>query len=84
MTQSNPDWVEKERKMEKKAGSAGTTRGFRCPRCGISTWGHWKNCPECGETLNINCAECGAQWRYIYNYKHCPSCGAKVGTKIGD
>jgi len=70
--------------MEQKAGSARVTRGFRCPRCGISTWGDWGNCPECGEALNIKCAEGGAQWRYVHSYKYCPSCGAKVGTKIGD
>jgi len=68
--------------MEEKIAPAEAKGPFRCPRCGISTWGALGNCPQCGQPLNIECPECGGRWRYIYDYKYCPSCGAKVRSKI--
>jgi len=51
---------------------------FKCPKCGTTTWGHLKHCPNCGEALTMVCLECGHEWRYMYEYKCCPSCGAKT------
>ena len=51
---------------------------FKCPKCKIVTWGNLKYCIDCGQALTIICAKCGCSWRYIYNYKYCPSCGTKV------
>jgi len=51
---------------------------FKCPRCGTTTWGNLKHCANCGQSLTIVCPECGASWRYMYEYKHCPYCGAKI------
>jgi hypothetical protein len=51
---------------------------FKCPKCGITTWGNLKFCPNCGEALTIKCPECKYEWRYICEYKYCPSCGTKV------
>ena len=68
--------------MEEKIESAHAKGPFRCPRCGAATWGELGNCPQCGQPLNIECPECGGRWRYIYDYKYCPSCGAKVRSKI--
>lgn len=64
--------------MEEQIGSAKGTGAFKCPRCGATTWGNLKNCPECGELLTIECPECGETWRFIYNYRYCPSCGTKA------
>ena len=57
---------------------------FKCPKCGTTTWGQLKCCPQCGQSLNIACPECGKSWRYMYagEYKCCPDCGAKM-TKGG-
>jgi predicted RNA-binding Zn-ribbon protein involved in translation (DUF1610 family) len=51
---------------------------FRCPKCGASTESDKKYCPECGESLIIECHKCEATWRYVYKYKYCPLCGTKV------
>jgi rRNA maturation endonuclease Nob1 len=56
---------------------ASGTGPFKCPKCKKTSWGDLKHCPNCGESLMIECS-CGASWRYIYDYKFCPSCGAKV------
>ena len=56
---------------------------FRCPRCGAPTWGELSFCQQCGEPLDRQCPECGATWRYMYEYPYCPSCGAKTGQQIG-
>jgi len=57
------------------------SEAFKCPKCGATTWGHLKCCPNCGQSLNIICPECGHSWRYIYasDYKCCPNCGTKMG-----
>jgi len=65
--------------MEEQIASVEGTGAFRCPRCGVTTWGDLKNCPDCGESLTIECPECKGTWRFIYNYRYCPSCGTKVG-----
>lgn len=67
--------------MEQKMGPAEGTGPFRCPKCGSVTWGQLQHCPECGESLTVECSECGGTWRYIYDYTYCPSCGAKVGKQ---
>jgi len=54
---------------------------FRCPRCGTVTAGNLQFCSECGLSLNIECEECGATWRYYYEYTFCPSCGARIKKK---
>ena len=54
------------------------TSPFRCPKCKEATWGGLKYCPHCGESLIISCSGCEASWRYLYEYKFCPSCGIKV------
>ena len=54
---------------------------FRCPKCGTTTSADCSFCSVCGEALDIECPECGATWRFIYNYTFCPSCGAKVKSK---
>lgn len=54
---------------------------FRCPKCGTATSADCSFCPVCGEALDIECLECGATWRFIYNYAFCPSCGAKFKSK---
>jgi len=54
---------------------------FRCSRCGAVTWGNLDHCMDCGQALNIECDECGATWRYFYEYAYCPSCGARVKNK---
>ncbi|MFH1691777.1 MAG: zinc ribbon domain-containing protein [Candidatus Omnitrophota bacterium] len=51
---------------------------FKCPKCGIVTWGGLKYCISCGEALTIICTECGCSWRYVHKYKFCPSCGTSV------
>jgi len=51
---------------------------FKCPKCGTTTWGNLKYCPNCGEPFTITCPECGYRWRYMYEYKFCPSCGVKM------
>jgi predicted RNA-binding Zn-ribbon protein involved in translation (DUF1610 family) len=51
---------------------------FKCPKCGNTTWGDLENCPRRGESLVVRCDQCGASWRYFYDYKYCPHCGAKV------
>ncbi len=51
---------------------------FKCPKCGMVTWGYLKHCINCGEALTIICAKCGCSWRYVHNYKYCPSCGTRV------
>lgn len=53
-------------------------RAFKCPKCGTTTWGDMKHCPNCGAALYIVCPVCKATWRYIYRYKFCPSCGVRV------
>ena len=60
------------------AEQAKTLGAFRCPKCGTVTSGGLKFCSECGESLEIECPECGATWRHIYSYTFCPSCGAKT------
>jgi len=55
---------------------------YRCPKCGTVTGGDRKFCSECGKELDIECPECGAIWRYMYNYTFCPSCGVKVKKKL--
>jgi predicted amidophosphoribosyltransferase len=56
---------------------------FKCPKCGATTWGQLKCCPQCGQSLNITCPDCGKSWRYIYagEYKCCPNCGAKMSKE---
>ncbi len=51
---------------------------FKCPECEIVTWGSLKYCVRCGAALTIICTKCGCSWRYVHNYKYCPSCGTKV------
>jgi len=51
---------------------------FKCPKCGMVTWGNLKHCTNCGQALTIICAKCECEWRYVYNYKYCPSCGTKA------
>lgn len=51
---------------------------FKCPKCGKLTGGNDKFCNECGQPLNIECPECGNQWRFMFVYKFCPSCGCKM------
>jgi len=51
------------------------SEAFKCPKCGATTWGYLKHCPNYGESLTIVCSECGYEWRYMYEYK---SCGAKT------
>jgi hypothetical protein len=48
---------------------------FKCPKCGKVTGGNEKFCNECGYSLNITCPECGEIWRFMFDYKFCPSCG---------
>lgn len=57
---------------------------FKCPKCGVTTWGDLKHCSNCGQSLNITCSECGWSCRYIFadNYKCCPNCGAKMSKEI--
>lgn len=59
---------------------AARTGPFRCPGCKKATWGDMKHCPNCGHALVIECSSCGASWRYLYDYKFCPTCGTKVET----
>ena len=59
-------------------GEIGQNESFKCPKCGTTTWGFLKFCPECGESLNRECPKCGATWRYFYEYPYCPECGAKT------
>ena len=54
------------------------TGPFKCPKCEETTWGNLKHCPNCGQSLTTECSSCGVSWRYIYEYKFCPSCGAKA------
>ncbi|MEW6674762.1 MAG: zinc ribbon domain-containing protein [Nitrospirota bacterium] len=68
--------------MEERIESAQPKGAFRCPRCGSVTWGNLRFCSECGEPLDTRCKECGAKWRYIYEYAFCPSCGAKIKRKL--
>lgn len=56
---------------------------FRCPRCGQTTSGATKNCPECGQGLTLECSDCGHSWRHIYEYKFCPNCGKRVAKLAG-
>jgi len=53
---------------------------FKCPKCGMTTWGNLKHCSNCGQSLNVECSECGWSCRYMYadDYKYCPKCGAKM------
>ncbi|GFP34020.1 hypothetical protein HKBW3S42_02360, partial [Candidatus Hakubella thermalkaliphila] len=44
--------------MEQKMGPAQGTGPFRCPKCGRVTWGQLQHCPECGESLTVECSEC--------------------------
>jgi len=56
---------------------------FKCPKCGITTWGNLKYCSNCGQSLNIKCPECGWGCRYMYaaDYKCCPDCGTKMSEE---
>ncbi|MCF7888875.1 MAG: zinc ribbon domain-containing protein [Victivallales bacterium] len=55
-------------------------QAFKCPNCGISTWGNLKYCPECGQSLEKKCIDCGYSVRHMYGdkYKFCPKCGEKM------
>jgi len=48
---------------------------FKCPKCGKTTSGRDKFCIDCGQSLNITCPQCGDMWRFMFDYKFCPSCG---------
>ncbi len=67
--------------MEEKANLAMPKGAFRCPRCGSVTWGNLQFCSQCGESLNVECQECGEKWRFIYGYMFCPLCGARIRMK---
>ena len=54
---------------------------FLCPGCGKTTGGNEKFCINCGKPLNIVCPECGETWRFIFDYKFCPSCGHQTKHK---
>jgi len=56
---------------------------FKCPYCGITTWGQLRYCPNCGKSLNITCQKCGWSCRYIYavDYRCCPNCGTKMSEQ---
>lgn len=51
---------------------------FKCPKCGKTTSGNEKFCNECGQALNIKCPGCAETWRFMYDYKFCPSCGFSI------
>lgn len=51
---------------------------FKCPKCGKTTSSREQFCNECGEPLIIHCPECGEKWRFIFEYKYCPSCGCNI------
>jgi hypothetical protein len=57
-------------------------QAFKCPKCGASTSGGKQFCPECGQGLDLVCAnpECGFSIRHMYadKYKFCPECGGKL------
>lgn len=54
------------------------TGAFKCPECDATTWGDLKHCANCGHPLTVECPNCEGSWRYLYEYKHCPSCGARI------
>ena len=58
------------------------TGAFRCPRCGNVTTQSMDFCPDCGQSLNVDCHQCGTVYRYYRVPTFCPPCGAQlVGHK---
>lgn len=55
---------------------------FKCPKCGKTTSSREKFCVDCGESLDIYCPECGEKWRFMFDYKFCPSCGFNMKKTI--
>ena len=51
---------------------------FNCPKCGKVTGGNEKFCSDCGQPLNIQCPACGETWRFMFEYRFCPSCGHSI------
>ncbi|MCX7003892.1 MAG: zinc ribbon domain-containing protein [bacterium] len=56
---------------------------FKCPSCGLTTWGNLKFCPHCGAALNVTCEACGYSLRYFMavGMNFCPKCGGKMKTE---
>ncbi len=48
---------------------------FKCPKCEKTTGGNEKFCMDCGQPFNISCPNCGNSWRFMFDYKFCPTCG---------
>jgi len=65
-------------KRKEESVMPGKSGPFRCPGCKKATSGDLRHCPNCGEALVTTCSGCGASWRYMYEYKFCPSCGTKA------
>jgi hypothetical protein len=55
---------------------------FKCPKCGVTTSSREKFCIECGNALDITCPECGNSWRFMFDYKFCPSCGHSMKKAV--
>lgn len=55
---------------------------FTCPKCGKPTSSIEKFCIECGQPLDIICPECGETWRFIFDYKYCPTCGHNMKKPV--
>ncbi|MBU4194871.1 MAG: hypothetical protein KKE79_02415 [Actinobacteria bacterium] len=51
-------------------------KAFNCPKCGLVSWGDMGYCPECGTPWTIVCGDCGASWRFYWEYAFCPACGS--------
>jgi len=61
-------------------------QAFKCPKCGVSTFGNQQFCSECGQGLDLVCAneECDFSIRHMYadKYKFCPKCGGKLALNV--
>jgi ribosomal protein S27AE len=61
-------------------------QAFKCPKCGTTTSSNDQFCPECGQGLDIICAneECDFSIRHMYadEYKFCPKCGGKLSLNM--